>query len=498
MKKYIIILFSAMLITSCGNDWLEQYPHSSLSDEQAILSLRDAQIAVTGIYNGTKGAGFYGREIFVAADVCSEDVVLRTDNSNRYVANYRWQLQAGISSSIWTTGYTVIHRANEVLKRLPALNLVPGETEEQRNQLLGEAYFMRAMIHFEIIKFYAQPYNFTNDASHLGIPYMLEPSRENDVARETVKVCFDNIIKDAEEALTLMNIDKQSDPYAAGKDVVNAFLARLYLYMAGPSNGAYYAKAKDYAEIVINSGRYRLATAAEYEIKGGGVAGNPYVSEMWGPSSGYSMESIFTIAYKDVSGERNQTDALGRIYLDKSKAYGDLLSSVQIQDLVGYNDENNKDVRKSMLYTYDGKVAVRKFMGDGSVSWDLSNINIFRISEMYLIAAEGWAKGTSRDEGKALAHLNSLRTKRGLSALNDLIGSNLTDEILRERRRELCFEGHGLIDHKRLNTSIVRTADPVNPENPNLGMVYPNNFFALGIPSGELNVNKLIVQNPGY
>lgn len=489
MKKYLSIIIICIVAFGCTDKWLELYPTDTIADDQAIQTVSDGRAAINGVYERMRSYQMYGRNFFVCADVGCEDVVLRTDNSNRYVRDYRWDPQPGNApgTEMWQFTYNAIKRSNEVIQRLPEVAPEPGQTEEAKKQIVGEAYFTRALLHYELVKFFAQAYNFTADASHLGIPYIEQSTMEVDHERMTVKVCFEKIVADAEQALDLMNTDKPANPHTAGTDVVKAFLARVYLYMASTSNGASYAKAAQYAEELITSGRYTLVNAENYKITGSNTAFSS--PNMWGAK--FSTESVFVLPYS--ATERLYTNSLGNIYLDKNKGYGDLKPSEQLLALI---DEN--DSRSTMFYEYDNAMCNRKFMGTGiSGGFDLSNLNIFRLSEMYLIAAEGLAKSSSPNQTKALTYLNTLKSNRGAATV-DMSGQGLLNEIVLERRRELCFEGHALIDHKRLNTPIQRTEDKTNPENQKLVLAYPHNYFALPIPETEINTNTLIVQNDGY
>jgi hypothetical protein len=503
MKKTIYILSLAawgLFATACS-DFLEEFPHNAIADEVAVTNVAEAQVAMNGVYDYLRDYRLYGRNIFVLSDVMAEDVVLRTDNSNRFTRQYRWDLQSSDADSedLWQYAYKAIKAANVIIQKLPAAELATGETEEARGQVLGEAYFVRALMYYELTKFFAQAYNYTADAGHPGVPYVKEPTMTNDHARNTVKECFDNIIADANQALSLMNVENPTVPYSAGKLAAKALLARVYLYIAGPNNAAYYATAATNAEEVITAAKYTLVDAADYEItvlEQSASAISVSSPKMWGAAN--NTESIFTLPYS--SSERNYTNALSRIYLSKGTtgSYGDLLPSQQILALIGAEPS---DVRNSLFITEIGnnpKTHSFKFMGDGKTNWDLNSINIFRLSELYLIAAEGYVKGATPDINKAHTYLNDLRTKRGLTALSGLTAATLSSEIADERRRELCFEGHALPDHKRLNTAIVRTADPENPENQNLGQAYPSHYFAFPIPLSELNTNKLIENNPEY
>ena len=490
MKKYILILSvigGTLLMTAC-TDWLDMRPHNYLDTETAISTVEEGRTAVLGGYERLRGATFYGRNVFVCGDAGSQDLALRTDNSSRYINQYRWNIQSGdaFGGEMWAAAYSAINRVNEVIRVLPT----KVSQSAARDQVLGEAYFIRALCHYELVKFFGQAYNYP-EASDIkgGIPYITTPTMLNNHGRETKASNFENIIDDLTTALELMSVDRHGlEPYIVGSDAVKALLARVYLYMACTNGTSYFTEAAKYAEQVIEGGNYKLATPAQYRITAN-ADNTEFTSELWGDR--YGVETIF--AFPTNSTERNATNSLGNIYLDKKKGYGDLVVTEEFVDLF-----EPGDVRQTMIYLFDDANehwCVGKHMGNGKAGgWDLAYTKIFRVAEMYLISAE--ANARTGNQAQALKRINELRAQRGLT---DLPTATI-DAILKERRLELCFEGHALADHKRLNTSIVRGVDEGNPEHQNLGLVYPNDKFAYPIPEGELTVNhhEDMKQNPGY
>ena len=498
MKKIILSIIAAVsfsLILSSCSDWLTLNPHDAESDETAITNLGDAQIALNGVYYMIRTSPLYGREAVVIGDAGTPDVTLKLPNSNRFVNVYNWQNpQPGGAhfTDVYVRAYRAIDAANKVILRTEGLSTDTPAEENVKKQILGEAHLLRALVHFEILKYFSHAYNYTADGSHLGIVYMHEPTITNNHARSTSKESFEYIIEDAKEAVALMTVDSPAEPFSAGSLAAEALLARVYLYKAGTTGSADFAEAKIAAEKVINSGKYTLATPAQYTITGT----TSFASPMWLPAAGFSSESILTIPFLSVATERLYTTALSRIYLDSNKGYGDLLPSNEIVALMG---TDAADVRNSIFYEYDysgvATPCVRKFFGPID-NWDLANYNIFRISEMYLIAAEAAAR--AGNDAPALVHLNLLKTNRGVATISGLTGQALIDEILLERRKELCFEGHRLADLKRLNLGVVRGTDTNNPGNQDYSVAYPDYRFAFPIPTHEMDVNKDMVQNPGY
>ncbi|MDR1199290.1 MAG: RagB/SusD family nutrient uptake outer membrane protein [Prevotellaceae bacterium] len=493
MKKILTIILISFVLTSCSEEWLNLNPYDSVSDELAIQTVADAQTALNGVYMLARTADFYGRNTIVCGDAGTPDVVLKEPNAGRFVPEYNWQNVfpgAGFFTTIYTRGYRTIDAVNRLIKKLGEIPISDNE-KDKASQILGEAYFIRALIHFEILKFYSHAYNYTTDGSHLGVVYMFEPTEENDHPRVTAKESFGFVITDAEQALASMKIDAPEKPFSAGKMAVNAFLARVYLYRACKSGTDDLLKAKEYAEKVITLGNYRIATKEEYKFI---ETSSGYDSQMWQSSEGYSSESILVFPFN--STETLGTTSIGSIYLDPGKGYGDLFPS---NELVAFMDSESADVRNSIFYDYsDGKTYLRKFSGPPAISLPMNNVNLFRVSEMYLVASEAAARiGGNDNETQAKEYLNLIRINRGLSSI-DVSGQYLIDEIMLERRKELCFEGHRLADHKRLNMNIVRGHDSNNPGNSIYGINYPDYRFAYPIPRHEIDINKAILQNPGY
>jgi hypothetical protein len=121
-----------------------------------------------------------------------------------------------------------------------------------------------------------------------------------------------------------------------------------------------------------------------------------------------------------------------------------------------------------------------------------------RISEMYLIRAEAYAKRTAPDLAAGAADLNTLRASRitGYVDENFVTATSLVDAVLQERFKELAFEGFRLFDLKRNNLPVERLASDASPAWQTLPA--SSNLFVLPIPRTEINANPNMVQNPGY
>lgn len=198
-------------------------------------------------------------------------------------------------------------------------------------------------------------------------------------------------------------------------------------------------------------------------------------------------ETLFEVVSDNVLNLGN--DELAYIY--SQDGYGDLLCAPEL-----YNLYRPTDVRKSLIKVGARSNAenpayiVTKFK---AVSDDRDDKKVIRVSDVYLIAAEA-AKGNN-NEPLALTYLNTLVAQRDPGLVYASTGSQLLDDIVVERRKELAFEGDRLHTLNRLKRAITRSN--VFPTAA-LNIPYAD-FRRIGpIPQTETNNNPNITQNPGY
>src|SRR5690606_39529769 len=113
-----------------------------------------------------------------SSDVCSSDLRaliyadIRGEDTNvpSYfgdVARFNLLADNGTILNAWTGAYATINTANLFLEGMEANK--DKITPEKAEHYEGEALFIRALTHFYLVNLFGQPYNFTPDASHLGV-----------------------------------------------------------------------------------------------------------------------------------------------------------------------------------------------------------------------------------------------------------------------------------------------------------------------------------------
>ena len=116
--KYLTLILAASLITSCGNDWLDVEPSTSIQTESGVKSLKEVEFSLNGIYSTMQSADAYSGRLVYYADVTGDD--MQAVSSTKRTANYyRFNFTKDNGpSSHWAYLYNVIQNCNVVLASL--------------------------------------------------------------------------------------------------------------------------------------------------------------------------------------------------------------------------------------------------------------------------------------------------------------------------------------------------------------------------------------------
>jgi hypothetical protein len=218
MKKiYLFITAIAFALTSC-NGILDTTPETSISDASVISDEKSSLAALVGVYDGIQG--FYGINQ-LAHNVIADNLVSSSAPGNiipTLVASGTSAFDP-TSGAGYSSAYVAINRANFVIKNTSALTDVVIKPAS-RKQYLGEAYFLRALAYFELVKTYG------------GVPIILEPTvsstQYNGVKRSSVAETYARVLSDLNSADSLLTETVVRN--RANKFSVYALKARLYLY----------------------------------------------------------------------------------------------------------------------------------------------------------------------------------------------------------------------------------------------------------------------------
>lgn len=427
MKKNILLILSLIFILSSCAGMLDQYSHTAIPPDAVVES--DLPSVRAGMYNRVQEAP--GTLTYVNFDFVGGDINQKEYTPKQLIDA---ELKSGSTmSGEWNGFYSALYQVNNtmyVAKRFPDSPIA--------KVTLGEAYYFRAWIYLNLTTRFG------------GVPILKENTQEI-VPRATEEECWELIYEDITEAVNMLGTS--SSYYYVSQDAAKALKARICLYMGKKD------EAKNLAEELINSGRYRLDTFENIF--------NTY------PSRKNNSETIFAFLCQDSaqSSIRIGNEFYSYDYEHKGKG----TYSVPKSFFDAWEANDNRKAR-SVIFE-GGYYRLNKYpAGQGGTD----PVNVSRIAEMYLISAEaqGYPNGVAR--------LNELREARGLSGVSVTNEGNFLDAVLSERRFELFGENHRYYD-------LVRTGKAIET----LGIKEFQLLFP--IPDTEITKSKkILVQNPGY
>jgi hypothetical protein len=461
-KISILFIFSSLILASCSKSFIERDPFGSVPTGEAITDEASMQTALNGAYAALRNLGVYGRDWPVVGDLQADNTFLEVNNSGRYIAQYKYIFTRTdeVYGEMWNAAYTVILRANKIIDA--------DITGDNINALKAQAYAIRALMYFKLVNTYARPY--TDDPGKPGVPLVLHYDPYVQPPRNTVAEVYAQIISDYKIAFE--NADGYTNSVTLSKYAIEGLLAKAYLYMGDNTN------AKKAAADVINHSEFSLVDAGNYY-------------DFWKDPDIHTdaVEVMFEVDVDII--DNLGTDDLGAFYLG---GYTDLYAS---NDLV--NLYSPTDVRTSVLIPYYTKagapaVLVAKYQNSDNTK-DRDNIKVLRLSEVYLIAAEASLPNNEED---ARGYLNAVAETRDpdFSGYTSS-GTELLNDIVTERRKELAFEGDRYYDLNRLKREINRGDNEGSISGP-LTIPYNDYHRIAPIPETELQANPNIEQNPDY
>lgn len=462
---YLAVAILGLSLQSCNEDSLDPTLDSVKYYPEGIKTVADLNVMLKGAYDRMSKTAYYGRDYIIYGEVRSDNC-FANGRSGRFLtpASFGLGKNDAYATDTWFQIYRVIASANTVIDNYTR-ELEGDETE--KNHIAGQAFAIRALAHFDLLKLYGQQHV----GGQLGIPYVKTYKGEGAnyfPARDSIARVKQYIYDDIAQALSLMSeaLNDDSKEYLT-TFAVQALKSRVAIYFGD------WQKAKEACEAIISSNKFSIVTAANY-------------IEYWTKDGG--VNSIFELAFS--STDNNNINGLQYIY--RGTSYGDIRA---LPDL--YNNFESTDIRKDpkmfALAPWKGTQTQLTNLGKYPSSDYSDNIPIFRYEEVILNYAEAlFELGQSGLGGlTALDYLNMIPANRNatLYATIDL------NNILLERRKEFAFEGFRFHDLVRRGLPIPKVS---GLQRFAAAIPYGDYRLAFPIPQTELNANGNMIQNPGY
>ncbi|WP_372634389.1 RagB/SusD family nutrient uptake outer membrane protein [Fodinibius sp.] len=523
MKKLVFILvLSFWAFSSCDN-FLAETPKDEISVDQLLNTPEGARGLVNGLYRDGQGAGFYDSGGFGGADVMMGGYMSgyfdNEGKGERIQGQVAQDLQVGpevlnqFFDGWWSGHYEVISRANTALKYIPDM---AGLSDDEKNQLLAEARFFRALNYFSLVKFFGD------------VPLITEPveSLENiEVERTSSETVYDQVIADLEWALnqgSLVEGAFSMNGYRITEAAASTLLADVYLQMAGYplQQTANYASAADAARTVIQSGSHEL-------IQHGESVGESAYNKM--RTSDTDREYIYGIEYEsEIAPSQYPRITVPGVVRPEGINYGRTLNAYRpIEEFTWfYNPDEDLRIQNQQLFynSFERGGQQYQFGEWAPYLWFEEeaifetgrggrDIRVYRYADVLLIAAEAIA----RSEGvtnEAVSYLTDVRSRAYWqtdrneieASLSGLSEQEFVEEVWKERLRELALNFKIWSDIQRTrqypvpsesNPGEITFVDVVGQSN-NWGQTYEEHHLLYPLPDDEIQTNPALEQNPGY
>lgn len=498
IRAILIITITTILLSACRKTFV---PSTAIDEKSALSNAGDIETATVGTYALFKNEG-YVRSGHFLMEYPTDEVAQGQNSSDDLTRAYRYThlVTSSHPELFWQQAYKAAGAANRIIE------VIKDDATEDLRQLKGENLYIRAMMHFNLVRIFGRPYP-QNNGNNPGVPILKDGLSEEEKAtlsRSSVKDVYDFVIADLAKAADLMRGGSQgkANPFAS-KEVAYALLSRVYLYKEDND------KAIEFADKVISSGRYSLLTGSEYANYFRGVPeGN--------------KETIFCIrhtktedrGFSSIGSMYFSGDASGNAQSQAYSGWGEIYASKKYVDTL---NNHPSDLRNSFIspYKVNGILQLNTKLTPNTPMYyinkyslqegivNLSSPVYMRLAEMYLNRAEANAK--LGNDQLALDDVNELRERAGLSgtALHTIAsvaasGKTIRDVVLDERFLELAFEGHRAYDLFRNSKPLMRNYPGSQVVNGNVNQtVQPtDNRVVFFIPQNEINKNPNLTQNP--
>lgn len=547
-------LVAGVLFTSCDLDF---FPSDELNSDVLLQDEAGAAYIMDGCYAflkdeidflGYASGNTFTRHYFQLSEFPADNTSLSSHTTDPLYEATAYAMVDNLKNvgTLWMVAYKAIYMANTVIASFDEGKSADGD------QLLGEAYFMRALMHLNLVTLYAKPYSHGRD--NIGVPLHISTSNET-ITRAKVGDVYDQIVKDFTKASELMGPSRGNKGYPS-KDAALGMLSRVHLYMENWEavvstvntmlGGATPASKleKDFVALfpnakTANETLFCIAHEAT-DTRGQSSIGSMYLKDGMGWGEIYPSNTLLYL-YERYPSDVRYTG----IILPQTLASGAMTAYLPIEMQEGGISTGRSNMiapatpdGDNYTCTVDGTkytIEKRTINGEYTEYWMnykgedvqvrvhpamqnrkqipiyyinkfsyqdgdpmLSSPIVCRWGEVILNRAEALAH--MGNDADALADVNIIRERAGIPADGMFAAGNMhgytsaLDVVLDERRLELAFEGHRLFDLIRNKRTIDRRypgAQPwevVQPDYPKLQYPIPNNEWTV---SG-------IEQNPTY
>lgn len=518
MKKIscLILVILSLVEISCKK-FLSEVNPNNVTLGSYFKTQNDYDLAVNGAYSQLRGL-YNNRSAWVMGEMRSDNTHYDYKSSdqavatvNRYaVADFLDDKYNNQTPPKWNLGFNAISAANVIIDHIDDIKL----TDANRNAILGQAKFIRALVYFDLVRYYG------------GVPiYKRAPlSREETyIPRSSVQEVYDLIVADATDAAAKLSATTFPQTGRATKGAALTLLGDVYLNLKKydlAENALKQVTAMGYTLFSNYGDAFQLANKngkeSIFEIQFNTGLAVPqanveasvynFLPRMVNTTvvTGVNFNSVTT-----VGGFNTPTQDLINAYETGDQR---LDASIAIAEgtFNATDDFTATAVKSSVNYTAPaGKVGrpfPKKYLHTHTIGNQTNDDwPVYRYSEVLLLLAE--SLNQQGKSGEALPYLNAVRERAFGDALHNITSTNqaaLQTAILKERRVELAFENKRWLDLVRTGNAItVMTAFGIQ-QKVKYSYLQAGSYnitqdrLLFPVPNAEVLLNDKLTQNPGY
>lgn len=449
MKKTIILLATAAFALCSCADYLDVNPKGEVMDADLFTTDEGYEDALYGVYNEiASGTYLYnGMLIYMPESMSMNFTTSYYYYSSLALADWDTNGPVSVRKYFWTYAYQAINHLNNIIQHSEEDT---AKSFEHYGLYRGEALALRALLHFELIRYFGVPFWATDAEKDETIPYVTVYGYTI-TPYSSLDEVYEYIIADLKEAegllvedKTLVTTDRDNVPtdFTSGRIChlnyygVQALLARVYWTMSDMENAAYYAQA------VIDSGKFTFRSRSAFTQPDNGTLDlNETIFGLYNEDQD-NMAKVFCVGSSGTTNSFYLASDWEDLYEDGSSTTG---SDYRLSAWFDIDDDLILKMVSNIYYT-----GASSYTGDS-----ILGLSVIRIPEMYYILAEYYL---DTDNDLAIQYYDAVVTTRGLDSIAELDDPVLTyDMLYNERRKE--FYGEGFTWHEQKRQAMDRTAE---------------------------------------
>lgn len=500
-KFLILTIVSSISFVGCS---LEETP-PFLASDNIYSNVQGADAALNGAYGRMTDHFFYGADYHHLVSFTSGFFTSGKASDTNDIAALNPYSSQNYVQNLWEFSYSTIARTNDIISNISETNEDP-----QLRNILGQAYFLRAHVYFNLVRLYG------------AVPLRIDVSTADNLhmARTPVDEVYNQIISDANKSKTLL-FSKETQTIGRPSNLApHMILAKVYMTLAGNDNA---------------SPNWKLAYDEAIQLYGKFSLVNNY-GDLWNSEStaNNNSESIFEIQFNEEVQSK-----LVRLYTNNNAypgpGWGRIKPNPETIDdhMATYPGDPRIDLTFISTYTQNNGSTVKVYptnssrsskgnaypfiykywIKDNTSTTDATNFNYvhFRYADLLLMLAE--IENELNGPSNAYNYVNEVlaRARNTGASAQPADWSGLSQDefrmaIMKEYQFELLAEGQDWFNNRRRGYDYFKQniIEPHNARNEKgFDIVYPDDSktMLMPIPGTEINANQLIStadQNPGY